>query len=227
MRNDAASVEIHADGEALDVFVARLNNAAPPLARVDAVTVAAAALASCAGFVIAESAGGQVRTAIGHDTATCPDCLAELFDLANRRYRHAFITCTHCGPRFTVVRRLPYDRPQTSLAPFPLCPECTPNTLQIGQDAGNACRTRRRLQRQQGPGRVQSVALCTRMCAKPPSEFWRSVRRVIPDEASYPFRFRVRTRRDRNSVLSSESVAITDFSSVGSTESAARVSAVS
>lgn len=124
VRNDAAGVEIHAEGEALDAFVARLKNDAPPLARVDAVTVAATAATGCAGFSIAESAGGQVRTAIGHDTATCPDCLAELFDPANRRYRHAFITCTHCGPRFTVTRRLPYDRPQTSLAPFPLCPEC-------------------------------------------------------------------------------------------------------
>jgi hydrogenase maturation protein HypF len=124
VRNDAAGVEIHVEGGASDAFAARLKSEAPPLARVDAVSVSAVAPTGCAGFAIEESAGGRVTTAIGHDTATCPDCLAELFDPANRRYRHAFITCTHCGPRYTVTRRLPYDRPQTSLAPFPFCPDC-------------------------------------------------------------------------------------------------------
>lgn len=124
VRNDAAGVEIHAEGEALDVFVARLAREAPPLSRVDAVTAQVTAYEGHAGFAIVESAGGKVSTAIGHDTATCAACLAELFDPANRRYRHPFITCTHCGPRYTVTRRLPYDRPQTSLAPFPLCADC-------------------------------------------------------------------------------------------------------
>jgi len=124
VRNDAGGVDIHAEGSALDEFVAWLKSAAPPLARVDGVSVAAVAPTGCAGFAIEKSAGGKISTAIGHDTATCPDCLAELFDPHNRRYRHAFITCTHCGPRYTVTRRLPYDRPQTSLAPFPLCPDC-------------------------------------------------------------------------------------------------------
>jgi len=125
VRNDAAGVEIHAEGRALDPFVARLKTDAPPLARVDAVAVVGVASTGCAGFVIEASAGGKVSTTIGHDTATCPDCLAELFDPSNRRYRHPFITCTHCGPRYTVTRYLPYDRPQTSLAPFPLCADCT------------------------------------------------------------------------------------------------------
>jgi hydrogenase maturation protein HypF len=124
VRNDAAGVEIHVDGSTLDAFVDRLKSEAPPLARVDAVSVSSVSVTGCEGFTIDESAGGRVTTAIGHDTAPCPDCLAELFDPANRRYRHAFITCTHCGPRYTVTRRLPYDRPQTSLAPFPLCPDC-------------------------------------------------------------------------------------------------------
>ncbi|MFN4148423.1 MAG: carbamoyltransferase HypF [Rhodocyclaceae bacterium] len=124
VRNDAAGVEIHVEGEALATFVARLKSEAPPLSRVETVTAQPAPFAAHTGFTIAASAGGRIRTAIGFDTATCDDCLAELFDPANRRYRHPFITCTHCGPRYTVTRRLPYDRPQTSLAPFPLCSEC-------------------------------------------------------------------------------------------------------
>jgi hydrogenase maturation protein HypF len=124
VRNDAAGVEIHAEGARLDRFIERLHAEAPPLARVDALAVAAAEPAGHAGFAIIDSAGGRVATAIGHDTAPCADCLAELFDPKNRRWRHAFITCTHCGPRHSVTRRLPYDRPQTSLAEFPLCPDC-------------------------------------------------------------------------------------------------------
>lgn len=126
VRNDAAGVEIHAQGtpEALEVLVRRVRDEAPPLARVDAVGAQAVAAEDHAGFAIVESAGGKVSTAIGHDTAPCAACLAELFDPASRRYRHPFITCTHCGPRYTVTRRLPYDRPQTSLAPFPFCPDC-------------------------------------------------------------------------------------------------------
>ncbi len=96
----------------------------PPLARVDTVTMQPAAPAGQAGFRILESTAGKVSTIIGHDTAVCPACLAELFDPQSRRWRHGFITCTHCGPRYTVTRRLPYDRPQTSLAPFPFCPDC-------------------------------------------------------------------------------------------------------
>jgi len=124
VRNDAAGVEIHAQGDRIDEFVTRLKTGAPPLAHIDAVSVIATEPKGITGFTIRESMGGKVATAIGHDTAPCSDCLAELFDPANRRYRHAFITCTHCGPRFTVTRHLPYDRPQTSLAPFALCPEC-------------------------------------------------------------------------------------------------------
>jgi len=126
VRNDAEGVEIAAEGSAeqLRRLEERLRREAPPLARVDAVAVQAAEPEGHGAFVIAESAGGAVKTAIGHDTAICPDCLAEMFDPAGRRWRHAFITCTHCGPRYTVTRALPYDRPQTSLASFPLCADC-------------------------------------------------------------------------------------------------------
>jgi hydrogenase maturation protein HypF len=126
VRNDAGGVEIAAEGsvEQLGRLAERLRREAPPLARVDAVTVCAAEPEGHDAFVIAESAGGPVRTTIGHDTAVCPECRAEMLDPAGRRWRHAFITCTHCGPRYTVTRSLPYDRPQTSLAPFPFCSDC-------------------------------------------------------------------------------------------------------
>lgn len=124
VRNDAAGVEIHAEGASLDALLTRLESEAPLLAHVDAISSQPIATAGYASFAIVESSGGKVSTAIGHDTAPCAACLEEFFDPASRRYRHPFITCTHCGPRYTVTRRLPYDRPQTSLAPFPLCPDC-------------------------------------------------------------------------------------------------------
>ncbi|MDD5250728.1 MAG: carbamoyltransferase HypF [Rhodocyclaceae bacterium] len=126
VRNDAGGVDILAEGDAADLgcLGQRLRREAPPLARIDGIAVVDVAAAGLRDFVIAASGGGKVATAIGHDTGVCGECLAELFDAGNRRWRHAFITCTHCGPRYTVTRRLPYDRPQTSLAPFPLCPEC-------------------------------------------------------------------------------------------------------
>ena len=126
VRNDADGVEIAAEGADAQVvaLLQRLRAEAPPLARVDAVHAENAAPDGLADFTIVESAAGRTTTAIGPDVAVCADCLADLFDPAGRRWRHAFITCTHCGPRYTVTRGLPYDRPQTSLGPFPLCPVC-------------------------------------------------------------------------------------------------------
>jgi hydrogenase maturation protein HypF len=126
VKNDAAGVEVQAEGDPgqLNELARRLREDAPPLARVDAVTLRAVESEQCSGFAIIESGGGKVSTAIGHDTAPCAACLAELCAPESRRWRHGFITCTHCGPRYTVTRHLPYDRAQTSLAPFPLCPAC-------------------------------------------------------------------------------------------------------
>ncbi|MDD5297515.1 MAG: carbamoyltransferase HypF [Rhodocyclaceae bacterium] len=126
VRNDSGGVDIAVEGaaEQLDRFQVALAREAPPLARVDAVEARDVPAEGFSGFSILESGAGQAATAIGPDAGTCPDCLAELFDAEGRRWRHAFITCTHCGPRYTVTRHLPYDRPQTSLAPFPLCAEC-------------------------------------------------------------------------------------------------------
>lgn len=126
VRNDGAGVEIAAEGEGANIalLLQRLRAEAPPLARVDTVESRDAAPEAAGSFSIAHSGGGRAATAIGADVAVCADCLGELFDPGGRRWRHAFITCTHCGPRYTVTRALPYDRPQTSLAPFPLCPDC-------------------------------------------------------------------------------------------------------
>lgn len=134
VRNDGEGVEIAAEGEAepMRALLERLAREAPALARVDAVTAHAAAPAGCGSFFIADSPAGPAQTAIGPDTAPCADCLAELFDPGDRRHRHAFITCTHCGPRYTVTRGLPYDRARTSLAPFPLCPACAREYLDPG-----------------------------------------------------------------------------------------------
>lgn len=129
VRNDSEGVEIAAEGakSRIDALLRRLRAEAPPLARVDTVDAMDTALDGLAGFAIAQSAlreWGGTTTAIGADVAVCADCLAELFDPVGRRWRHAFITCTHCGPRYTVTRALPYDRPQTSMSAFPLCPLC-------------------------------------------------------------------------------------------------------
>ncbi|ABD71795.1 (NiFe) hydrogenase maturation protein HypF [Rhodoferax ferrireducens T118] len=126
VRNDAQGVEMAAQGAEPQVaeLLQRLRTDAPPLARVDAVQAREALVEDWAGFSIIDSIQGRAVTAIGPDVAVCADCLNELFDPTNRRWRHAFITCTHCGPRFTVTRALPYDRPQTSMAAFPLCPAC-------------------------------------------------------------------------------------------------------
>jgi hydrogenase maturation protein HypF len=123
--NDRDGVLIEVQGD-VAAFLNDLVEKAPPLARIDNVgTERCAPVDGESGFVIRESArSGPARTAITADVAICADCLAELFDPRGRRYLYPFITCTHCGPRFTVTRSLPYDREATALAPFPLCESC-------------------------------------------------------------------------------------------------------
>jgi hydrogenase maturation protein HypF len=126
VRNDGEGVDIEAQGaaDAIEALIVRLETEAPPLASVTSVETTEAPTSNARGFEIKVSRHGTANTAVTPDTATCPDCLAELFDPANRRWRHAFINCTHCGPRYTLTRRLPYDRPQTSMAAFAMCPAC-------------------------------------------------------------------------------------------------------
>ncbi len=108
-----------------DAFVRTMRSRLPPLARVDAVELSPCHIdPEPQAFTITRSVGGTVNTRIAPDTATCPACLAEVADPQNRRYRYPFTNCTHCGPRFTIIRQVPYDRPYTSMADFPLCPDC-------------------------------------------------------------------------------------------------------
>ncbi|MGV1009289.1 MAG: carbamoyltransferase HypF [Dermatophilaceae bacterium] len=119
-------VDVEGDPDAVAAFVRRIRTDAPPLAVVESVVTHAASPTGVSGFTIVESAtdAGR-RTLVAADTAPCADCLRELADPADRRYQHPFITCTNCGPRFTITLDLPYDRPATTMAAFPMCPACT------------------------------------------------------------------------------------------------------
>jgi len=127
VRNTSAGVDIEVDGEQdiLDAFVKALNNEAPPLSRIDDLTTSFGPSNGFRSFEIvhSEAVEGAFQP-ISPDVSTCPDCLRELFDPSDRRYRYPFINCTNCGPRFTIIKDIPYDRPKTTMAPFPMCPDC-------------------------------------------------------------------------------------------------------
>ncbi|MFD6331929.1 carbamoyltransferase HypF [Streptomyces niveus] len=117
--------EVEGDADAVAEFGRRLQADPPPLAVVESVAVTEQPPTGGAEFVIAASStSDRVRTLVSPDTATCRDCLAELRDPADRRHRHPFITCTHCGPRFTIVTGMPYDRAATTMAAFDMCDDC-------------------------------------------------------------------------------------------------------
>ncbi len=121
--NDAEGVLIFAAGADLDGFVAALSDEAPPLSRVDAVECASCEVGVADAFVIAASGGPGAETRVTPDAATCADCADEIRGDGRRR-GYAFTNCTNCGPRFTILTGLPYDRAQTTMAPFAMCPDC-------------------------------------------------------------------------------------------------------
>ena len=119
------TIEIQGPADMVEEFSAQLPAGAPPLARILGLRIQDLPCNGDEEFRIAGShAGEAVRTLISPDVAVCDDCLAELFDPANRRHLYPFINCTNCGPRFTIVRDIPYDRPRTSMAVFPMCGDC-------------------------------------------------------------------------------------------------------
>jgi len=127
VRNTSAGVEIEVDGprEQLEAFARSVLEDAPPLARIDQVSVSYTSEQGHTGFEIRESASlPEAFQPISPDVAVCPDCLRELFDPGDRRFRYPFINCTNCGPRFTIIQDIPYDRPLTTMADFDLCPDC-------------------------------------------------------------------------------------------------------
>jgi hydrogenase maturation protein HypF len=125
--NTAAGVSIEVQGPqgAVGDFLACLPAEAPPLARITDITVREIPCNGDREFQIVSTLRGEpVQTLISPDVSVCDDCLREMFDPADRRYRYPFINCTNCGPRFTIVRNIPYDRPRTSMAAFAMCPAC-------------------------------------------------------------------------------------------------------
>lgn len=125
--NDARGVllEVEGDDRKVERFLHRLAMEAPPLAVVERVLVSDTAPIGERDFTIRASPRGETANApVTPDSATCEDCLCELFDASDRRYRYPFINCTNCGPRFTIVRGVPYDRPLTTMAGFQMCDRC-------------------------------------------------------------------------------------------------------
>lgn len=124
--NDSEGVVIEAEGAHLDEFIRDLTLKAPPLSKIETITVTGSIERGFNGFTIRESvavAGKSVL--VSPDISICEDCLRELFDPADRRHLYPFINCTNCGPRYSIVKDIPYDRPRTTMARFTLCPECS------------------------------------------------------------------------------------------------------
>lgn len=125
--NTPDGVRVHVEGgrQSIARFLERLETEAPPHSHIQRVTVTDEQPRGGTGFAIGQSTTVGPRTAlVPPDIAVCGACLAEMRDPGNRRYRYPFINCTHCGPRYSIIRRIPYDRPNTSMARFDMCPEC-------------------------------------------------------------------------------------------------------
>jgi hydrogenase maturation protein HypF len=126
VRNTPSGVFLETQGpeELLNVFLEDLREKRPPLAVITSIVTEEIPTTSESTFTILKSGGGENSIQIAPDGDVCPDCLRELFDPTDRRFRYPFINCTNCGPRYTIIINVPYDRPYTTMAPFPLCPLC-------------------------------------------------------------------------------------------------------
>ena len=123
--NRGVTIEVEGEASALQGFAEAIRSEKPPLSVVQSVVIQALSVQGTAGFKILQSSLDETRRAqISPDTHVCDDCLRELFDCADRRYHYPFINCTNCGPRYTIVTGIPYDRALTTMADFPLCADC-------------------------------------------------------------------------------------------------------
>lgn len=125
--NNASGVDMEIEGSqaVINDFIAAIKNQAPPLAVIDAIMVACREPCGYVGFSIRPSVDGNCKTAlVSPDVATCPNCVGELLHSTDRRYRYPFINCTDCGPRFTIIQDIPYDRQATTMRRFTMCPAC-------------------------------------------------------------------------------------------------------
>ncbi len=123
--SDGVFAEVEGQSQAVREFLQRLERDAPPLARIERVTTKPMAPNGAATFaIVASDPNGPTRTLVSADTATCDDCLRELEDPEDRRFGYPFINCTNCGPRFTIIKDVPYDRPLTTMADFAMCERC-------------------------------------------------------------------------------------------------------
>jgi len=118
-------IALRSDADTVQHLIAELREHCPPLARVESISMEPALTdIDASDFEIIASKDGEARTGIVPDAATCPECLSELFDPTDRRYRYPFINCTHCGPRLSIIEAIPYDRANTSMDVFTLCSAC-------------------------------------------------------------------------------------------------------
>lgn len=124
VRNDGDGVVIDVQGRYLEAFLDALRGECPRLARIDAIEHGDLVLTDYSSFVVIPSGGGKITTVITADYSVCDECVRELFDANDRRHLYPFINCTNCGPRYTLTRKLPYDRVNTSMAQFAMCRQC-------------------------------------------------------------------------------------------------------
>jgi hydrogenase maturation protein HypF len=126
VRNDSSGAVIEVEGDAgqIDDFLTRLRDRPPPLAVIESMETQVIPVVGGTGFTIADTSRSAGRTLTSPDVAMCSECASEQRDPTNRRYRHAFVNCTNCGPRFTIIASLPYDRASTAMGPFTMCTDC-------------------------------------------------------------------------------------------------------